>query len=544
MNSTEARAVKVLLGGPMTVDQLGLRLGISKPHAYLVVKSLMKMGLAEKAGNLYMISGNPVGKVLQQVAQQYDVTKILKGAAPDVLYALFTPKNLEELIQNTELSRRTVWKTLIGLMEVGVVKKINHRYHVVEDETIRLLITLLRMIKWQEAVEPEAVVLFSNGFIIKSVPRGMLAKGELTAFSRFKDYGVLYITDRDYYAYPADRIGREEVLVHALLSSRTKQERTMCAVFYMANRTNIDLLRARKIAKKTPVISVLLDLESYVEGLPVANPDIFLPWNEFRDLCSQYGIKAHPSLPSDEIMSNIEKWAREVERETTVYLLGGINMVIRGIKPSTKDIDILVRSREDYQTVEKALTAAGFRKTAEWTQGDLRANPSNIFIHPTLMRVDVFTEEVARVKVSQKILDRATFGIALGKLKLMLLDLNDVVFLKLLTSRERDIGDAAETIRRHGVDWKKIIEEIHNLPKEIQAEKSFTILDNLDMLEKNYAIRTPRKIVNLVRKTAVDKAIEYLLEKGETDPVKIAEYAETSPAYVKRKLREILNRSD
>ncbi|MCS7137979.1 MAG: hypothetical protein NZ941_06390 [Candidatus Caldarchaeum sp.] len=429
-------------------------------------------------------------------------------------------------------------------MEAGVVRKIEKRYQLADDEALQLLATFLRMEKWLDAVEAEAAVLYSNDFIIKSVPRRLQAKGELTAFSRFKDYGVLYITEHDYYVYPSTRIGPQEVLVHGLLASKTKQERTMCAVFYMANRTNIDLLRARKIAKKTPAISVLLDLESYVEGLPVESPDNFLPWNEFRDLCSQYGIKVHPSPTAEEIMSNIERWAREVERETTVYLLGGINMVIRRIKPSTKDMDILVRSREDYQTVEKALSAAGFQKTAEWTQGDRRANPSNIFVHPTLMKVNVFTEEVVRVKVSQKILDRATFGFIFGKLKLMLLDLNDVVFLKLLTSGERDIGDAAETIRRHGVDWRKIIEETQNLPKEILAEKSFTILDNLDMLEKNYAIRPPRKIVNLLRKTAVDKAIEHLLEKGETDPVKIAQYAETSTAYVKRKLREILKRTD
>lgn len=97
---------------------------------------------------------------------------------------------------------------------------------------------LLRERKWADVVEPTATVLFSDGFILKAVPRGQKAQGVPTAFSRFTEFGVEYIPQHDYYVYPPTEIKPDKVLVHALLASRTNQERSMCAVFYLINRKN------------------------------------------------------------------------------------------------------------------------------------------------------------------------------------------------------------------------------------------------------------------------------------------------------------------
>ncbi|MEM4716910.1 MAG: hypothetical protein QW777_06395, partial [Candidatus Caldarchaeum sp.] len=110
--------------------------------------------------------------------------------------------------------------------------------------------------------------------------------------------------------------------------------------------------------------------------------------------------------------------------------------------------------------------------------------------------------------------------------------------LKLLTARERDLSDAAEIIRLHGVSWKTILEEFMKLPKEVLREKVFLMFENMEDLQRIYGIKVPRSVLATVRKTAVDSAIEQQLEKGETNVARIAKLAETHPAYVRKRMRE------
>ncbi|MEM2114396.1 MAG: helix-turn-helix domain-containing protein [Candidatus Caldarchaeum sp.] len=538
MKSTEIEALKLLTMSPARVEQIAAKLNLSRSQSYRVLNSLMRKGFVEKVDDTYAIGRNPLGKAIVEVSSRYNISKILEGSTAEILMHLLTPRKSGELLSLTGLSQTTVGRVLNTLMESGIVRRKGWNYQIVEDENLRHLIVLLKQARWGHVVEPEARVLFSNDYIIKTVPRGLKAEGVLTAFSRFKEFNVDYIPNRDYYVYPSTEIDAETVLVHSLIASETRMERSMCAVFFLVNSKTIDMMKARKIARKTPVTVLLSDLENYVSGLPCLNPGLFLPWDEFQELCRLYGLQVTPAPKMDDIIAGIAGWAKMLDRCITAYLLGGINMVIRGLKPATKDIDILVQSKEDYETVEKALLAAGYERAAEWTPGDRRAQPTNIFVHRSMPRIDLFTETVSRVKISESMTERANLGFGLGNLKAMLLHTDDVALLKLLTARERDLSDAAEIIRLHGVSWKTILEEFMKLPKEVLREKVFLMFENMEDLQRIYGIKVPRSVLATVRKTAVDSAIEQQLEKGETNVARIAELAETHPAYVRKRMRE------
>lgn len=539
MIGTTLRCLELLLRRPMSVKDLAFELGVSRRQVYRALKFLSENGYVERMGDVFTVSNTSLGKAILDAASRYSVPTILGGLAEKILPHLLNPTRLTDLAQLTGLSESALRKTLTTLMERGAVKREGWHYRLADDETLQRLAQLLKEKNLLKKVEPNASILYTNSFIIKAVPKGEKALGELTAFSRFPQYGVQFLTDRDYYVYPPTKIGPEKVLVHALLSSKSSYERSMCALFFLVNRTRIDIFEARKTAKHTPALGLLLDLENYVAGLPVSKPELFLPWNEFSDLCAVYGVKVEPAPSAVEIISNIEGWARKLKESVTAYLLGGVNMVLRQIKSSTKDIDLLVENSREYELIAEALQASGYEKAVEWSPGDRDAGPSNIFIHPTMLRVDLFTSKVGGIPVSDTVKARASSGMSLGKLRLMLFSLDDVAYMKLLTTRERDVSDAAEIIRRHGINWETFREEVEKIPPDILKRKAFVILENLDVLRMSYGLRIPRKLYSWLRRMAIDSGIKEFWKRGVDNASIIARDMGVHPSYVRRKLAEL-----
>jgi len=542
MNPKEVRALDIILSRPASVETIAAKLGLSKRQSYRIVKSLVSKGLIERSNDRLIISSNEFGVALRRVASKYGLSELLGGSAPVVLASLLEPKKMNDLLRSTRLSEDGLQRILSKLQSTGVVVRAGWTYGLIEDESLQLFVRLIRERRSASEIEPVAIPLYSNGFIVKKVPRGSQARGTLTAFSRFEEYGVHYVSPFDYYVYPPTGVTPTMVLVHALLGSETNQQRSMCGVFYLANRSRIDILEARRIAKGTPALPVLLDLENYVAGLEVHNSELFLPSDEFGELCDLYRVQFRPPPTVSDLVASIGRWAKLLRHPVTAYLLGGANMVLRGLKPSTVDIDAIVDSEEDYRAVEEAILNAGYSRAAEseWTQGDVRASPSNIFTHRSFMRIDLFTHSVTRkVALTDTVKSRATTGISIGNLNLRLLDLHDVVLLKLATTRERDVGDIASIARKHKLDWRLILHEFLQLPTGVIKELSFLFLDTLDVLEAVYGVKVPRYVRSKIQKIALDSAIEKALAMGITDPKEIAKTVELPTSLVRKRLREL-----
>jgi len=213
MHRTEIKAFQTLLTAPARINAIARKLGLSRVQAYRVVKSLVAAGFAERRGETFVISSSELGVALRRVASRYDISRVLEGAAADVLTSLLEPKKMSDLKKETGLSEDGLNEILGRLQSVGVVSRKGWTYFLTEDEPLQLFVRLLKERKWIAEIEPVAVPLCSDGFIIKKAPRGSHVRGVLTAFSRFKEYGVQYIPTHDYFAYPPTDITPAKVLV-------------------------------------------------------------------------------------------------------------------------------------------------------------------------------------------------------------------------------------------------------------------------------------------------------------------------------------------
>lgn len=155
----------------------------------------------------------------------------------------------------------------------------------------------------------------------------------------------------------------------------------------------------------------------------------------------------------EEIDSNISK-------EVHFFVIGGAMLLYHGIKPATKDIDIVVDTVQEFSMAQDTLKKINFTTklpTIEYK----RMNISQIFNREDF-RVDLFYRIVCNgFALSEHMQKRAQKVAARKRLSVSLCSYEDVFLFKTFTEREGDLTDCIALAKR-GLNWNSILEEIHN----------------------------------------------------------------------------------
>jgi predicted transcriptional regulator len=510
MNEKALRALLALRDGPRSMREIAVSLHLSYSRAATIVRNLIKNEYCRREGRKISLSRNAKTVLFKSLSEKYNPIQLLGGAREKVLLALLTgPLEIHELHRRTGLAQSTLYQALRILSSLGAVRKEKQKYSLADDSDLKSFLQLLRIEKTMRDVEPYATVLYSDGFRLKRVPAGLRAKGSLTAFSLFPRYGVNYASPHNYYLEPPKEITAEEVLVHALVCSETKSERTLCAVFYLKNLGILDRRKLRELARAFGILPLLAEMESYVDGHPTES---FLPPNELAERAKLYGVEVR-TAPGMQIIEALKQIGGRLEKEIHAYLFGGANMLLRGLKGSTKDLDLVVERKDDFLEIRENLIELGYRelREEELTPNDRRVNPSGIFVSEG-WRIDLFTEKICGALTLSEGMKKRSEERRFGRLVLHLLDLGDVFLLKSITDREGDLEDMHLILSRGGVrNWEEIWQDYLEQEKTIKQHLCFMILDSLDILKEKFGETVPiyRKVLRHCTDVGILKAISY-----------------------------------
>ncbi|RLE96833.1 MAG: hypothetical protein DRJ96_05445 [Thermoprotei archaeon] len=511
---SRAAVLTALLDGELPIKCLVERAGLSRAQVYRILAELKQAGLVEYGGGVARVASLELQHLLKRIRAKYDLSRLLAGRTLEILDHVQRGASASRLAELLGVSRSTIHRYLSRLCELGVVRREGDRLEVV-DEDVAKLVELLRLRRMVAVVEPYAEVLYADHFIVKRVPRGREARGTPTAFTVFREYSVEVSTSWDYYVQPPMPVGLEEAIVHALLASRSRYERTLAAVVYAKNIDKVRRGRLRAAARGTPALPLVLELDDYVSGVPVEHYDSFLPWDEFRELAELYSVELRPALPAHVLEEYFREVGRALAEEVYAYVFGGFNLLVEELKPSTKDVDLLVLTEEELRSLMHALEEAGFTPLAE-------AEPRRATVYEKgSLRVDLFLGEVGSVVITRDMVRRAARGVAYGKLHLRMMALEDVVFLKSVSGRERDVEDVSRIVRARRLKWRVVLEDL--LSQENRGKLALTLLDTLEVMEEAHSIRVSRRLKARVRELALEYLVEQALKLGHREPREIAE---------------------
>ena len=180
---------------------------------------------------------------------------------------------------------------------------------------------------------------------------------------------------------------------------------------------------------------------------------------------------------------SIENLFREIDiklgNKISIYIIGGAALLFKGLKGSTKDIDIIVKSSEEKEHFENALKNIGFsgnKLTNEYKNLEIR-----YILKRDDFRIDLFMKKVcATLSLSEGIVKRAKSIFSGKNLNVFVCSNEDILLFKAVARREADIEDCI-ALAKQSLDWNIIIKEINN---QIKKGKGIWITYLAEGLEK------------------------------------------------------------
>ncbi|MBI5002699.1 hypothetical protein HZC31_04905 [Candidatus Woesearchaeota archaeon] len=185
----------------------------------------------------------------------------------------------------------------------------------------------------------------------------------------------------------------------------------------------------------------------------------------------------------EELHQLFEEINSNMSEKVHFIVIGGAMLLYHGIKPATKDIDVVVTSPKDFLATENVLKKLKFQTrlpTIEYK----RMNLSQIFVRDDF-RIDLFHKTVCNgFALSDSMQKRVEKIIQLKYLTISLCSFEDVFLFKTFTEREGDLTDCIALAQR-GIDWNIILEELQKQIKISDRKVWITwIGERLDILSE------------------------------------------------------------
>jgi len=476
MRQTAIRAFDHLRKHPSTVSELADALDKNQGWISEIVAALEEQNLVRKDGQVE-VTDTYEARLLADLCETYDAAQLLAGTHEDILLALADQPQTADKLQQRGFAQSTVYQALQDLRETGVVTESDGELRLVDD-TLDAFLTARSTPLDEYTANGERISV--NG------------EGEPTALSAFSRYGIDYYPKNDYRYQGERQLGRENVFLHAVLVAETKKQTAMTGIFYLKHEASLDTDELWRLAGKWDCVEKWADLYAYLDQREVKRDELFLPWEEFLDLAREYDVYPRNQYSGDSIETGLEELGETLETETTVYLLGGANLVYRDLKDSTKDIDVVVDDETTFDTVVAALRTLGYEERHDLERAYEKLDPSIVLETDGAPRWDIFVRTVGgQLQLTEEMRNRADRTEQSGDLTVALLSPTDIFLFKAITDREGDLEDVAVIIRQGAVEWEQMLDELETQEDIVGQYFSFSVLDTVELLDDRYDIDVP-----------------------------------------------------
>jgi len=188
--------------------------------------------------------------------------------------------------------------------------------------------------------------------------------------------------------------------------------------------------------------------------------------------------------------------SRRLNKEITVYAIGGTAMMFLGIKDSTLDIDLVFETERDKEVFKEAIQPLGY---SNMDSAVVYGGKSNT---PEMMkrgdeRFDLFVINVIDFIFSDTMRQRAEQIHQFGtNLILKVADPHDIILMKCATDRLKDRDDAKKIIESRKIDWQIIVDEAKKQIKLGKTNTAWALGYFLEDLKNDLKIEVPQKILD------------------------------------------------
>jgi hypothetical protein len=463
-----------------------------------LVAELAEQNLVEKDGRV-RYADTYEARLLSNLADTYSLEELLLGTNEDILRELHRGSGSVADLEQRGFPSSTVYAALSDLRAVGAVEKRDSTYSIVDDTLAQFL----------TATEPAG-----RGTEYRAGDRKIVvaedSAGDPTAFSAFQRYGLEYYPAQQYWYQGDSTPDIEQVLIHAVTVADTRKQASMTVVFYLKHRSILETSKLWQLANRWNCVEEWADTLAFADQRDV-DAGRFLPWDEFRSLAQDYHVFLRGHHPEQNLRTGLQRLGETLDTKVDAYLLGGGNLILRGRKDSTKDLDIVVDDNEALRLLGEALRELGYEERTNLEAAYEELEPAVVFEHEGSPRYDIFVTVVAgSLQLTEQMKRRVDRTLDYDNLSLHLLSPTDIFLFKSITEREGDLEDATLLARQATIDWSQLLEEIKRQDELTGQYFSFAVLDTLDILQQRESIDPPihRQLVSYCLENALTISLQ------------------------------------
>jgi hypothetical protein len=227
-----------------------------------------------------------------------------------------------------------------------------------------------------------------------------------------------------------------------------------------------------------------------------------------------------PSFNGKYIMAELDKLSKKIINQTQVFIIGGLALINYGLKEATKDIDVVVQSRQELNALVKSLENLEYRTLghALVSKPYKKMETTRILENKEGFRWDIFYQKIsAALTFSEGMKSRATSLYKKGKLNVSIVSKEDVFLFKGITEREADLDDM-RLLAESGLDWQIIKSECGYQSTVSGRLWENALLQNLADLRERYKIRSPieKDLQRIVEERLSEDALTKAIASGYT----------------------------
>lgn len=195
---------------------------------------------------------------------------------------------------------------------------------------------------------------------------------------------------------------------------------------------------------------------------------------------------------SSYIRSELERIGQQLDDPLTVYLIGGGAMAFRGLKDTTKDIDLIVASGDDLKQLQAVLLKLGYGLVQDPAAEYEELGAQRILENEAGCRIDIFNQQVIdKLVLSAGIRQRSERYSDPGQLAVELVSPEDMFLFKAVAGRVDDIEDMYALVQT-GLDFDTVEAELDDQIDRLDQELFVTYVNEaLTELTARHNVTTP-----------------------------------------------------
>lgn len=185
-----------------------------------------------------------------------------------------------------------------------------------------------------------------------------------------------------------------------------------------------------------------------------------------------------------------------LDKKTSTYAIGGTAMMLRGIKDSTLDVDLVFENNKDRENFILALKKLGAKESDVTLVYGLKGH-TPVMLKLENVHFDLFTNRIITARFSEKMKNRAQQIHEFGKsLIIRLADPHDLIIMKSATSRIKDLEDITTLINKNPINWNMLIEEAKEQVNLGNEGAILSLGEKLEKLNNQNLITLPKTVLD------------------------------------------------